>query len=82
MSNRQVLKTYKQLLRATQQYPSSKRAQVTEAIRAEFRENIHLEGEARTRALWLAEMELKRLQAWLPTAKRMRSGHTDFDVKL
>ena len=82
MSSRQVLKTYKQLLRAAQHYPSSKRTQVTEAIQAEFRENIKLEGEALTRALWLAEMELKRMQTWLPTAKRMRSGSADFDINL
>ncbi len=76
-----VLSTYKRLLRASQYYPSTKRAKITEAIRDEFRDNRSATGEALTKALWLAEMELKRLETWMPTAKQMRKGE-DFDIKL
>lgn len=76
-----VLGTYKRILRASQSYPSTRRVQLTGAIRDEFRANRALKGEPLTKALWLAEMELKRLETWMPTAKRMREGD-DFDVKL
>lgn len=76
-----VLSTYKRLLRASLYYPSTKRAAVTHAIREEFRDNRAITGEALTKALWLAEMELKRLETWVPTSKQMQRGE-DFDIKL
>lgn len=80
-SRQSVLSTYKRLLRASKHYPSSKRTEVTQAIREEFREKRTITGETLTKALWLAEMELKRLETWMPTAKQMRRGE-DLDVKL
>lgn len=47
----------------------------------EFRDKRSTTGDAQERAVWLAEMELKRLETWMPTAKQMRRGE-DFDVKL
>lgn len=51
------------------------------ARRKEFRDNRSLSGEALQKALWLGEMELKRLQTWVPTGKQMASGE-DMHLKL
>lgn len=47
----------------------------------DFREKRNLSGEELEKALWLGQMELKRLQAWVPTGKQMNEGK-DMDVKL
>lgn len=47
----------------------------------DFRDKRDLKGERLQQALWLGEMELKRLQAWEPTGKQMTEGK-DLDVKL
>lgn len=47
----------------------------------EFREKRHLTGESLEKALWLANMELQRLQKWVPAAKQVASGD-DIDIKL
>lgn len=49
--------------------------------RVDFREKRALSGDSLEKALWLGEMELQRLQTWLPTSKQMADG-TDFDLKL
>lgn len=48
---------------------------------AEFREKRNLSGKELEKALWLGQMELKRLQAWVPTGKQMNEGK-DMDMKL
>lgn len=47
----------------------------------DFRVKRDLSGEELEKAMWLGEMELKRLQAWVPTGKQMNDGK-DMDVKL
>lgn len=77
-----ILGTYRQLLRASKHYPSRNASKITAAIREEYRANRTLSGEEATGALWLAEMELKRLQAWIPTSVSLRKGDSNFDVNL
>lgn len=48
---------------------------------ADFRDKRELSGEALQKALWLGEMELRRLETWIPTSKQMADGG-DFDLKL
>lgn len=48
---------------------------------AEFREKKGVTGDAREAALWLAVMELQRLETWVPT-KRGFDASDDFEVKL
>jgi len=48
---------------------------------SDFRENRDLSGEKLDKALWLGQMELQRLQTWVPTSKDLSAGK-DFDVKL
>ena len=76
-----VLSIYRRLLRGVEHYPSTKKENLRQAVQEEFRGKRLATGEELTKALWLAEMELKRLEAWIPTAKQMRRGE-DFDVKL
>lgn len=77
-----VLATYRRLLRLSKEYPSSRQKEIIAAIREEYRANIDLQGEARTRAVRAGEMELKRLKAWIPTARALRSGRRDVDIDL
>jgi hypothetical protein len=48
----------------------------------EFREKRDVDGARLEDALWLATMELQRLNTWVPTKRDMDAGSDDFDVKL
>lgn len=47
----------------------------------EFREKKNVTGDEKVAALWLAVMELQRLETWVPT-KRSMDASDDFEVKL
>lgn len=47
----------------------------------DFREKKYLTGEPLEKALWLGQMELKRLETWVPTGKQVK-GTGDIDIKL
>ncbi|PXF49040.1 hypothetical protein BWQ96_01178 [Gracilariopsis chorda] len=76
-----VLALYRGLLRAVRHYPSKKRDSISQAIKEEFREKRSITGDELDKALWLANMELERLQKWIPTSKQMAQGK-DMDIKL
>lgn len=54
---------------------------MSRCLGSEFREKRHLSGAPLEKALWLANMELQRLQKWVPTAQQVTSGR-DIDIKL